>query len=125
LVDLDTGQSDTATITVIYEIPPVADDELSTGNSQGDTVSVAILMGDTDADGTIDPTSVNLVVPTGATNPITDLNGDTIGFTVPGEGIWSYNEVTGELSFDPKVGFTGNPTPVDYTCESRVKILGL
>uniref|UniRef100_UPI002614DE1E T9SS type B sorting domain-containing protein n=1 Tax=uncultured Tenacibaculum sp. TaxID=174713 RepID=UPI002614DE1E len=115
LVDLDTGASDTATITVIYEIPPVADNELSTGNNQGDIVSVNILDGDTDADGTIDATSVNLVVPAGATNVITDLSGDIIGFTVPGEGTWSYDEVTGELSFDPEDGFTGNPTPVSYT----------
>ena len=119
LVDLDTGASDTATITVVYEIPPKADNDSTSGNTQGDTVSVNILAGDIDADGTIDPASVNLVVPTGATNQITDLNGDIIGFTVPGEGVWMYNEITGELSFDPEVGFTGNPTPIAYTVDDN------
>ncbi len=119
LTDLDTGETDPATITVVYEIPPVADNETSTGNNQGDTVSIDILDGDTDADGTIDPTTVDLVVPVGATDVITDLDGDVIGFTVPGEGTWSYDEVTGELSFDPEEGYTGNLTPVDYTVDDN------
>ncbi|WP_282085892.1 PKD domain-containing protein [Aquimarina algiphila] len=119
LTDLDNNQTDTALITVIYQIPPVADDDDSLANTAGDTVNVPILTGDTDADGTIDPMSVNLTTPVGATNVITDLNGDVIGFTVPGEGIWSYNEITGELSFDPQDGFTGNPTDITYTVDDN------
>jgi len=119
LVDTDTGQSDTASITVIYEIPPVADNESSTGNTPGDIVSQDILVGDTDADGTIDATSVNLVTPAGATNVITDLDGDVIGFTVPGEGVWLYDDNTGSLSFDPETGFTGDPTTIEYTVDDN------
>jgi len=119
LVDTDTGQSDTATITVIYEIPPVADNESSTGNTPGEIVSQDILVGDTDADGNIDETSVNLVTPAGATNIITDLDGDVIGFTVPGEGAWLYDNNTGSLSFDPETGFTGDPLAIEYTVDDN------
>ncbi|WP_299637222.1 hypothetical protein, partial [uncultured Tenacibaculum sp.] len=30
------------------------------------------------------------------------------------EGVWSYDEVTGEISFDPEDGFTGDPTVITY-----------
>ena len=34
---------------------------------------------------------------------------------MPGEGVWSYDETTGEISFDPIDGFTGDPTDIEYT----------
>ncbi|WP_010521223.1 T9SS C-terminal target domain-containing protein, partial [Aquimarina agarivorans] len=114
ITDNDNGETASANVSVDYQEVPFADDELSTDNTQGDTVFVNILDGDTDLDGTIDPTSVDLTVPDTATNVITDLNGDVIGFTVPGEGVWFYDETTGNLSFDPIDGFTGNPTPITY-----------
>ena len=119
MVDIDTGESDTAVITVIYEILPVADDESSIGNTPGNVVSQDILVGDTDTDGTIDPSSVDLITPTSATNIITDLDGDIIGFTVPGEGVWLYDNNTGGLSFDPEIGFTGDPTAIQYTVDDN------
>ncbi|UZO80372.1 gliding motility-associated C-terminal domain-containing protein [Aquimarina sp. ERC-38] len=115
LIDLDTNQTDTAIVTVVYEVPPVAVNDFSTGNTVGTTVSLSIIGNDTDADGTIDSSMVNLVAPTGATNIVTDLDGDVIGFTVPDEGTWSYNQATGQLEFDPINGFTGNPTDITYT----------
>ncbi|TPN82334.1 PKD domain-containing protein [Aquimarina algicola] len=119
MTDLDNGQTDTALITVTYQQPPVAVDDSNTGNTPGTTVSIAITGNDNDPDGTIDPTSVNLTTPVGATGVITDLDGNTIGFTVPGEGTWSYDETTGQLSFDPQDGFTGDPTPVTYTVDDN------
>ncbi len=115
LTDIDNGQSATATITYTYQQVPVAVNDDSLANTAGTTANVMILVNDSDADGTLDAASVNLVVPGGATDVVTDLSGDVIGFTVVGEGVWLYDNNTGELSFTPEAGFTGNPTDVDYT----------
>ncbi|WP_165872170.1 DUF11 domain-containing protein, partial [Tenacibaculum sp. M341] len=112
---------DTATFTVPANVPPVADNESSTGNTLGTSVVQNIVAGDTDSDGTVLPTTVDLIPPSGAgitvTNTVTGLDGDIIGFEVVGQGVWSYDEVTGELTFDPTTGFTGDPTPITYTIE--------
>ena len=44
---------------------------------------------------------------------IREQNLSTVGYTVPGEGTWTYN--AGILTFTPVAGFNGNPTPVTYT----------
>src|SRR5262249_19133428 len=33
----------------------------------------------------------------------------------PGEGTWSVNTTTGAITFTPATGFTGDPTPIQYT----------
>ncbi len=67
--------------------------------------------------------SVSLVAPSGATGTKTDKNGDTIGFTVPGEGAWVYDDLSGKLTFTPLAGFTGSPTPIEYTFRNAVGTL--
>ena len=59
--------------------------------------------------------SVNLVPAAGATGIINDDDGDIMGFAIPGEGVWSYGELKGELTFVPQPGFSGSPTPILYT----------
>ncbi|NER17477.1 PKD domain-containing protein [Spongiivirga citrea] len=118
LTDVDTGLSDTATVTVTYQELPVAVDDSSTANTAGATVVVDITVNDTDADGTIDDASVNLSTPTGAINITTDGDGDVTGFEVPGEGVWSYDGA-GNISFAPAAGFTGNPTDITYTVDDN------
>ncbi|WP_272024158.1 Ig-like domain-containing protein, partial [Olleya namhaensis] len=44
---------------------------------------------------------------------------DVTGFTVPGEGMWEVNPITGETTFTPESGFTADPTPVTYTVEDN------
>ncbi len=117
LTDTDTGLSDTANVSVSYQSPPVAVDDQNLGNSLGDVVTLDILDNDTDANGNIDPNAVDLAVPAGATDIVTDIDGDVIGFTVPGEGTWEYNPITGLLEFVPEPGFTGNPTDITYTVD--------
>lgn len=74
-----------------------------------------ILTNDTDANGGIlSPDSISLVFPAGATNPVVDAQGDTIGFTVPGQGTWALNS-NGSVSFTPQAGFAGDPAPINYT----------
>ncbi len=122
ITDLDNGETSASVLVdITYQDRPVADNESSTGNTPGDTVVQNIITGDVDTDGTIDPTTVNLILPAGVTtsNPITGVDGDLIGFTVDGEGVWSYDEATGELSFDPIDGFTGTPTSITYTVDDN------
>jgi len=56
--------------------------------------------------GNLDPTSVRILNDNGV--EVTELE-------VPGEGIWTVNTDTGEITFTPDPGFLGNPTPINYT----------
>ncbi len=98
------------------EQPPVAVNNTGTG-TVGSAVTIPnILSNDSDPSGTaLHTDSVTLILPVGATNPVYDAQGDLIGFVVPGEGAWSYNNTTGEVTFTPAPGYTGNPTPITYT----------
>ncbi|WP_379952915.1 gliding motility-associated C-terminal domain-containing protein [Dokdonia sp. R78006] len=124
--DNDGNVSNAATVSVMYDAePPVAQNDESLANTPGATVSIDPTADngfgvDADPDGTLDVTSVSLVVPTGATMVQTDADGDIIGYTVPGEGVWEVNPVTGEISFAPLAGFNDDPTsPASYTIDDN------
>ncbi|MGB5435324.1 MAG: gliding motility-associated C-terminal domain-containing protein, partial [Maribacter sp.] len=120
LTDLDTGLSDTAQVLIDYDIqPPVAMNDESLNNPSGSSVTLDILTNDMDPDGNLDPDAVNLIPPTGATNIVTDIDGDVIAFDVPGEGSWVYNPVNGEIAFSPEPGFLEGPTPIAYTVDDN------
>lgn len=95
------GLTDTATVTVTYK--PVAANDSSTGNKEGDAVTVSVIGNDA---GIFDPTSVVLIDPTNGTRVTT--------LVVKGEGTWTVNAVTGAITFTPENGFKGDPTPVRY-----------
>ncbi|MBB3236294.1 putative repeat protein (TIGR01451 family) [Phyllobacterium endophyticum] len=64
--------------------------------------------------------TVSLVLPSGASSPVTIKRGEALGdaitgFTVKGQGTWTYDDHTGGLTFNPEAGFRGSPTPVEYT----------
>jgi large repetitive protein len=118
LTEKATGLSDTGTVRVDYtEEQPLAVDDTSTGNTPGDAVTVDILANDKLSDGT--PALPGLVT--------VDLDPSTPGIqtelVVPGEGTWSYDAATGELTFTPEAGFTTDPTPIVY--ELTEKATGL
>ncbi|WP_405211545.1 gliding motility-associated C-terminal domain-containing protein [Dokdonia sp. Asnod2-E02] len=118
------------TLTITYvKIPPVPQDDFDLDNVAGSTVTVDVFANnqdpsnpnplvDSDTDGTVDVTSVSLVIPPGATG-INVVDGNVTGFNVPGEGTWSVNPFTGATSFIPLPDFTGNPTPVAYTIKDN------
>ncbi|WP_180957592.1 DUF11 domain-containing protein [Neptunicoccus cionae] len=64
--------------------------------------------------------AIDLIPPTGALNIVTDSAGHRVGFDVIGEGTWSYDDVTGELTFTPFVAFFAAPTPIDYRFQSPI-----
>ncbi len=100
-----TNDSDPTPITLIPD--PENDEDLD--NPAGSTVTINPLAND---DSGFDPTSVQLLDP--ATGEyVTEL-------VVPGEGTWTVDPVTGEVTFVPEPGFEGDPTPVEY----RAQVLG-
>ena len=91
---------------------PSSSNDSSTGNNIGDDVNIDILTNDTLNNGTTvvaDDVNVTLIAPANGT-----LNADG-SVTVTGEGTWTYDSTTGILTFSPLNGFTGNPTPIEYT----------
>jgi CshA-type fibril repeat protein len=95
------GTTATATVTIAYT--PVATNDTSSGNTAGKPVTVDVVGNDS---ANLDPTSVRLI--DGSGDPVTRL-------VAGGEGIWTVDPVTGAITFTPEMGFTGNPTPIEYT----------
>jgi CshA-type fibril repeat protein len=98
--------SNSAKVTIDYV--PVATNDTSTGNTPGTAVKLDVTANDTDGD-TVVPATVQIV----GAHP--DSDGKTL--TVPGQGVWSVDPVTGEITFTPEENFTGNPAPIQYTVE--------
>ena len=84
--------------------PIAVDDNVSA--TVGEVVTIDVLANDINTSGAFDPLTVKLI---DGTTPVTTL-------TVPAEGTWTVN-TDGTITFAPIVGFTGNPTPVQYTVE--------
>ncbi|SEI53260.1 Por secretion system C-terminal sorting domain-containing protein [Dyadobacter sp. SG02] len=104
-----TGQSDQATVTIDYLTKSVANNDVSSNNTPGAPVSIPILINDLLANGLIPlPGMVSVDI-----DPVTP--GAQAGLLVPGQGMWSYDAVTGVLGFAPEPGLAGNPTPISYT----------
>ncbi len=93
---------DTVTAQVLVTYLPLATDDVRTGLTIGDPVTVPVMGNDT---GDLDPTSVRLISPSG--ERVTHLR-------VPGEGTWTVDPVTGAITFTPEDGYAGHPTPVTY-----------
>lgn len=111
VADDDGNLSNVATIAVTYGDPPVANDD-GVVSAAIAPVTLNPVGNDTDADGTIDPTTVVLTTAGAPAGSVLSPNGKTL--TVPGEGIWSVNLVTGVTTFTPDAALLGDPTPVDY-----------
>ena len=94
--------------TILVDYVPVAANDESLNNTTNTAVTVDILDNDNTGD-VIDITTIQIV---GTTNPGDDL-------VVAGEGTWSINPTTGEITFTPLAGFTANPTDITYTAEDH------
>ena len=105
----ENGTPATATVTIDYVDPlpvPEATDDVSEGNEPGTPVTVDVLGNDDD---TLIPDTVRVIDPeTG--EPATEV-------VVPGEGTWTVDN--GLVTFTPEDGFTGDPTPIEYTAEDE------
>ncbi|MGE3645080.1 MAG: tandem-95 repeat protein, partial [Beijerinckiaceae bacterium] len=101
--DVSTPATVSLTVTPVNDAPRPVDDSATT--PEDTPVTIDVLANDVDVDGTIDPTSVQIV---GTANP-----GDPL--TVPGEGEWTVDPVTGAITFTPEPDYNGTPTPIQYT----------
>ncbi len=90
--------NDVRTVVALSVAPVNAVNDTRTG-TPGNPVVVSVLDNDSPV---MIPGSVRIVDAGG--NPVTAL-------TVPGEGEWTVNTTSGEITFTPLPGFTGNPTP--------------
>src|SRR4029453_6306345 len=104
----DTGgrTSNQATITIDYV--PVATNDSSSGNTTGVAVMVSVLSNDTTGDATVPSTGQMVGTPAPG-----------VSLVVPGEGTWSLNPPPGAITFTPAPGFTGDPTPIQYTVQDN------
>ncbi len=129
LTENSTGLNDTAIVSADYiPVPPIPQDDLSDNGGIGHVPNTAVTVnpfidngsgidedGDALAGGIVDITSVSLVIPAGALNVVLDAEGDVTSFDVPGEGNWSVDGDTGDVTFTPIATFNDDPTPVDYS----------
>ncbi|MDP3837339.1 MAG: DUF4347 domain-containing protein, partial [Methylococcales bacterium] len=99
------GLTDLDTVAInVSNSPPIAVDDTKTGNA-GNAIIVNVVGNDSDPNNNLNPTSVKIV---GTAN-----QGDPL--FVAGQGTWSVNSVTGDITFTPIAGFILSPTPINYT----------
>ncbi|TVU53511.1 MAG: DUF4347 domain-containing protein, partial [Arthrospira sp. PLM2.Bin9] len=105
-VFVNDGQSNSniAQATININLRPVANDDTALTNL-GEAITFNITANDTDSDGTLDLSTVDL-------DPNTP--GRQTTFTVDGEGTYTVDDA-GNVTFTPVDGFTGVATPISYT----------
>lgn len=114
--DNDGNTSNSAGLSVVYGVPPVAQDDIAGNGIYGQPIAISPLLNDSDADGTLNPRSVSFTDPAA-----TDTNNDGFADTlvVANEGVWTINPATGEVTFTPDSELVGDPTPVAYTVQDN------
>jgi uncharacterized repeat protein (TIGR01451 family) len=111
--DIDSSHYKGGDKPVVNPTPPVAKDDYKNADEVGKAVTLKSLKNDSDKDGDIDPKSVILV------HPDAIDNGKRV--VVDGEGIWSVDLVTGDITFTPQEEFIDDPTPVKYKVSDSKK----
>ncbi len=107
------GNSTTCTQNVTVEYcSPIALDDNSLDNDPGNDVTINILGNDKISDGNVaTPQNASVVL----NDPVKSPSNNPNSVQQPGEGSWTYDPATGNLTFIPEEGFTENPTPLTYS----------
>lgn len=100
------GEVEDYAITAVVAPPLTTSDATSTPFNT--PVNLTILNNDTPGSSTIDPTSVLFIDPAD--------NQKKTSVTIPGEGTYTVNPITGVVTFTPETGFSGMTT-VQYTIQ--------
>ncbi|WP_242645270.1 beta strand repeat-containing protein, partial [Candidatus Ichthyocystis hellenicum] len=104
--------SPAATISLVYNIPPVAvNDANATAFTTGSTGVFNVTTNDTDANSNIDVSTVEFRVPSGLSGAT--LSNSNKRLTVTGQGVWSVAN-NGVVNFVPANNFTSDPSVVNY-----------
>lgn len=112
--DGSTGNSGVAQLIITYDCNPVTNNDTEK-MTVGTPVTIDILENDKLSDGAT-PQASHVTVT--LKNPFNAVDAGTT-ITVEGEGMWTYSESDGKLTFTPDAGFTGVPTPITYTFEEK------
>ena len=115
--------SNPATVTIDYpQDKPVATNDTQAGTAVGgiaQPVTVNVLTNDSDPNNNLDPTSVVITqAPAGST-----IAADGKSVVVNGEGTWTVDPVTGNITFTPDTSFKGDPTPISYTVKDSTGLV--
>ncbi|EFL88256.1 tandem-95 repeat protein, partial [Ahrensia sp. R2A130] len=97
--------STTVTITPANDAPTTVSDSGAT--AENSSVTIDVLANDSDVDGTVDPTTVQIVGTVSRGDPL----------VVAGEGTWSVSATTGEITFTPEANYTGAVNDIQYTVD--------
>ncbi|MEO0612205.1 MAG: Ig-like domain-containing protein, partial [Pseudomonadota bacterium] len=103
------GGTDTALVDITVgdvNDPPVAQNDMA-ATPEDMPVTVPVLGNDSDPDGMIDPTTVMIEDPNTPGTFVTML-------TVPGEGTFEVDPMSGDITFTPEPNFNGPVTPITY-----------
>ncbi|MEQ9285952.1 MAG: Ig-like domain-containing protein, partial [Cyclobacteriaceae bacterium] len=103
----------TVTIDVTDNLPPVADNDSATTDEDKE-VTILVVDGDTDADGTINPGTIILIDPNDATN----TGNKTTPLEIAGEGTYEVDNL-GNVTFIPAFNFNGT-SQVNYTVKDNL-----
>ena len=106
LQDIDPSHYKGGEEPVTPSVAPIAKDDYKSADEVGEAITLKTLKNDTDENEDIDPTTVTLVHPNA-----TDSGKKLV---VVGEGIWSVDSVTGDITFTPEEGVIDDPTAVEY-----------
>lgn len=102
----DTGQTEIVVVTVTgVNDAPVANDDFVVSTTDIDPVTINVASNDTDVDGTLDLTSIDL-------DPTTA--GQQTSLVVSGEGTWTVGG-GGNVTFTPDPGITNQPSTITYS----------
>ncbi|UEG55055.1 CshA/CshB family fibrillar adhesin-related protein [Mucilaginibacter daejeonensis] len=89
---------------------PVTIADVGTTNI-GLPITLTVTANDTDADGTINVTTVQLIDPAD--------NGKKTTVTIPNQGTYTVNTTNGQVTFTPLATFAGKATPLAYTVKDN------
>ncbi|MDF1657308.1 MAG: Ig-like domain-containing protein, partial [Verrucomicrobiales bacterium] len=106
------GETDTANVTITVtgvNDAPVANDDNVVSTTDIDPVTIDVISNDTDIDGTVDPTTIDLDQ---------SQSGQQTTLSITGEGLW---EVLpgGNVRFTPESGIDSQPSSITYSVEDN------
>jgi CshA-type fibril repeat protein len=104
-----TAATATLTVTVATKDPAASPDTPTT--PQNVNVTVDVLGNDAPGSSPLDPTTVLLKDPADGTYKPS--------VTIPGEGVYTVDPVTGKVTFDPEPTFSGTATPITYEVKDK------
>ena len=112
VLDHPGGLIDTAVLTITIEGTndnPLASDDFIGRLTSGQPGTIRVIANDTDIDSKLVPSTIQIVGTAAAGDPL----------VIPGQGTWSVNPGTGDITFTPQAGFVTNPSPIQYTIQDE------